>query len=347
MAKLLASIFPNQDIPPSTTEGLPFWIFWLMLCVILLLLAVIFLRDKDLRKKLNLFFMGFKKKIKKIRLQQMLKRERQKIKKTLFELGRKAWSQNIKVPSSESISKKILSLEDQIGELEEEKKESISKIEELNKDFERFKKKQEENEEEIKNKTAPKLQDIQDIQRKEKEIESEITQKHFVMEEAAKKITLSKKELFELENNTEMNKEEKNSKTKNLEDNIKEWQEKKNNTDSQIKELVKEKTSLEDKAKQLTKEIDKQNQKIKDSEAHGKQEAKKFQKEIKEWEKTRDKKAEMIKSLEEEKIPFFKSLGRLANEDRLKDEMLSLYYSKIDRSEKRIKNLEKQIEEET
>jgi len=55
----------------------------------------------------------------------------------------------------------------------------------------------------------------------------------------------------------------------------------------------------------------------------------------------------MIKSLEEEKIPFFKSLGRLANEDRLKDEMLSLYYSKIDRSEKRIKNLEKQIEEET
>jgi len=347
MAKLLASIFPNQEIPPSTTEGLPFWIFWFMLCIILLLLAFIFLRDKDLRKKLNMFFMGFKKKIKKIRLQQMLKREQQKIKNTLLELGRKAWSQNIKVPSSESLSKKILSLEDQIGELEEEKNESISKIEELNKDFESFKKNQEKSEEEVKNKIAPKRQDIQDIQRKEKEIESDITQKHFVMEETAKKITLSKKELLELENNTETNKEEKKSKITDLEDTLKEWQEKKNSTDAQIKNLVKEKTGLEEKAKQLTKEIDKLNQKIKDTEAHGKQETKKFQKEIREWEKTRDKKMEKIKSLEEEKIPFFKSLGKLANKDRLKNEMLTLYYSKIDRSEKRIKNLEKQIEEET
>ncbi len=347
MAKFLASIFPNQEIPPETAEGLPIWIFWLMLCVILLLLAFIFLRDKDLRRKLNLFFMGFKKKIKKIRLQQMLKREQQKIEHNLLELGRTAWSQNIKVPSSESLSKQILGLEDQIGELGEEKKESISKIEALNKDLERFKKKQDENEQELKNKIEPKLQNIQDIRIKEKEIESEITQKHFIIEETAKKITQSKKELLELENNAEMNKEEKKSKTKNLEDNIKEWQEKKNSTDAQIKKLVNEKTDMEKKTRQLSMEGDNLNQKIKDIEAQGKQETKKFQKEIREWEKARDKKAEKIKSLEEEKNPFFKSLGRLANEDRLKNEMISLYYSKIDRSEKRIKNLEKQIEEET
>jgi len=347
MAKLLTTIFPNQGIPPEAAEGLPFWIFWLMLCVILLLFAFIFLRDKDLRKKLNLFFMGFKKKIKKIRLQQILKREQQKIENTLLELGRTAWSQNIKVPSSESLSKQILSLEEQIGELREEKKESISKIVELNKDFERFKKKQDENEQEVKKKIAPKLQDIQDIRGKEKEIESKITQKHFVIEETAKKITQSKKELLELENNAEMNEEEKKSKTKNLEDNIKEWQEKKNSSDAQIKNLVREKTDMEKKAKQLSMECDKLNQKIKDIEAHGKQEARKFKKEIQEWEKTRDKKIEKIKGLEEEKNPFFKILGRLANKDRLKNEMLSLYYSKIDRSAKRIKNLEKQIEEET
>jgi chromosome segregation ATPase len=347
MAKLLASIFPNQEIPPETAEGLPFWLFWFMLCVILLLLAFIFLRDKDLRKKLNMFFMGFKKKIKKIRLQQMLKREQQKIKNILLELGRTAWSQNIKVPSSGSLSKQILRLEEQIGELGEEKKESISKIEELNKDFEKFKKNQDRNEQEIKNKITPVLQDIQGIKRKEKDMESEVTQKHFVIEETAKKITLSKKELIELENNAEMDKEEKKSKTKTHEDSIKEWQEKKNSTDAQIKDLVKEKTGLEGKARQLSIEIDELNQKTKDLEAHRKQETKKFQKEIREWEKTKDKKAEKIKSLEEEKNPFFKSLGRLANDNRLKNEMLSLYYSKIDRSEKRIKNLEKQIKEET
>ena len=183
----------------------------------------------------NQHFQNFKKRLKGLPFKVALlsrfqsQREQQKIENTLLELGRTAWSQNIKVPSSESLSKQILSLEEQIGELREEKKESISKIVELNKDFERFKKKQDENEQEVKKKIAPKLQDIQDIRGKEKEIESKITQKHFVIEETAKKITQSKKELLELENNAEMNEEEKKSKTKNLEDNIKEWQEKKKN----------------------------------------------------------------------------------------------------------------------
>ena len=37
-----------QDASSVAREGLPYWIFYLLLCLILLLLAFIFLRDKDL-----------------------------------------------------------------------------------------------------------------------------------------------------------------------------------------------------------------------------------------------------------------------------------------------------------
>ncbi|MFW6132157.1 MAG: hypothetical protein ACOC5F_06145, partial [Candidatus Aminicenantaceae bacterium] len=67
MRLFLEKVFSSQPPPETLKEGLPFWIFWLLLCVILLLTAFIFLRDKDLRKRLNNFF--FNTKIKLIKLQ--------------------------------------------------------------------------------------------------------------------------------------------------------------------------------------------------------------------------------------------------------------------------------------
>ncbi len=43
---LLRSIGAVTD---PAREGLPYWAFWLLLCIIILLLFFIFLRDKDLR----------------------------------------------------------------------------------------------------------------------------------------------------------------------------------------------------------------------------------------------------------------------------------------------------------
>jgi predicted PurR-regulated permease PerM len=69
MKELLSSLFSSQVPPPGAREGLPYWIFYTLLCIILLLVTFIFLRDKDLRQRLNSFFFSAKRQLIKLRLQ--------------------------------------------------------------------------------------------------------------------------------------------------------------------------------------------------------------------------------------------------------------------------------------
>ncbi len=80
-----------QQASSIEREGLPFWILWLLLCVILLLLAFIFLRDRELRQRLNEFLSGAKRRMKRAQLQIRLNREKRKKGELLKELGRNAW----------------------------------------------------------------------------------------------------------------------------------------------------------------------------------------------------------------------------------------------------------------
>jgi len=68
-----------------------------------------------------------------------------------------------------------------------------------------------------------------------------------------------------------------------------------------------------------------------------------FHNELKEWEKDRDKAHNLIIDIEKKILPLLRELGELFNKSRIKAEDLSLLYSQIDRSDKRIKTLEKQI----
>jgi len=84
-----------QDMPPIPREGLPFWIFWFMLCVIVLLLAFIFLRDKELRERVNEFLSGAKKRMKRAQLQFKVNREQRRKDDLRKDLGERAWSVRI------------------------------------------------------------------------------------------------------------------------------------------------------------------------------------------------------------------------------------------------------------
>jgi hypothetical protein len=77
------------DSNPSA--GLPYWIFWFLVCVILLLLIFIFLRDRNLRRKLNEFFFGARKQFAKLRLQVRIRLEEKKKTQVLKELGEEIW----------------------------------------------------------------------------------------------------------------------------------------------------------------------------------------------------------------------------------------------------------------
>lgn len=85
----------TQDAPAVVREGLPFWIFYFLVSLIVLLLLVIFLRDKDLRRRLSLGLDGAKRRVLRKRLQLRLDREKRRKKDLFRELGRTIWGGGI------------------------------------------------------------------------------------------------------------------------------------------------------------------------------------------------------------------------------------------------------------
>lgn len=92
-----------QAMPSLQKEGLPYWIFWGMLLVILLILLFIFLRNRKLRLRLSLFFAGARRRSVLLRLRYLLKKERQKREAALRKLGEKAWDSDTPVEGAASV----------------------------------------------------------------------------------------------------------------------------------------------------------------------------------------------------------------------------------------------------
>ncbi len=139
---LLASSL--QSLPDPAREGLPYWIFWLLLSIILLLLFFIFLRDKDLRRRLSAFLSGAKRTMLRLRLQAKLRKERDKKSELWKELGRKAWSEDIQVEGTAEVCRRLKVLEEEKSARQMEWHEIYSQIEALGKRHEDVRKSQHE-----------------------------------------------------------------------------------------------------------------------------------------------------------------------------------------------------------
>ena len=128
MKEFFASLFFSQPPSPSSREGLPFWIFWFLLFIILLLVIFIFLRDKDLRQRLNDFMFKTKKKIKKLRLQARLNRERREKAELLRDMGKKIWQDSIFPEKEEKMRDELNKLEERRSTLAKEMENTSARI---------------------------------------------------------------------------------------------------------------------------------------------------------------------------------------------------------------------------
>lgn len=99
-----------QAMPSLQKDGLPYWIFWLMLLIIVLLLLFIFLRDKHLRLRLSSFLAGARRRSVLLQLKFRLKRERLKKGNILRLLGEKAWDADIRIEGAENIRASLAAL---------------------------------------------------------------------------------------------------------------------------------------------------------------------------------------------------------------------------------------------
>ncbi|MCX6565861.1 MAG: hypothetical protein NTW38_05480 [Candidatus Aminicenantes bacterium] len=85
----------SQATAASLHEGLPYWIFWFLLSLIVLLLLFILLRDKDLRRRLSLALAGANRRMQKKRLQLRLSREKRRKIILCRGIGRTVWGGKI------------------------------------------------------------------------------------------------------------------------------------------------------------------------------------------------------------------------------------------------------------
>jgi len=349
MKNFLASVFTTQNLTEGSREGLPYWIFWLLLCIIILLLAFIFLRNKDMRRRLDSFFFGIKKNLIKIRLHSILKRENRKQDNFIQEIGQKCWEEGIEISTGEAVLSKLASMEETLSAKRSEQKESEKNIQDLKKNLEKIQKKHDINQTQLETDKNSINQRLIKIRGKDNEISLQIIQHQKSRESTVKKINDTNKKVYEIKNNkdistekTKAEKEESTIKIKCLAKDIKE-------IDQAINEMIKKKTKLEKEAEKQKDKKSEYNQQIKSINEKNKHETRRFHKEVKEWEKTRYKVTEKILEIDKNKKPLYQNLGRLVNDKRIDHKELAILYSKIDRSynreniiKKQIKNIDKQ-----
>lgn len=342
MREFLTGLFQTQNIPEGSREGLPYWIFWLLLLVIMLLLTFIFLRDKDLRRRLDSFFSGLRKRLIKLRLQSILKKEKQKQDGFITDLGQTSRDHKLSTNGGEEINTQLGEIENKLSDLKKNHREHSEKIQDLNHELDEFRRTQEKQIQRIQSEKIPFQENLDRSREEEKDIATEVSRLHNLREVTMKELNLKRKSAASREAGAEAGMEtieEEAASLKKMEKTLAK-------TDEKIEKLVRKKTGLEKTSEKDREKIDAIEKKIKRLNEETRNESKVLQKEIKEWEKNLAKLLERIKALESEKIPLFKSLGRLLDEHRDPHPNLAPIYSKIDRTRRRIKDIEKQIQEQ-
>lgn len=112
-------------------EGLPFWLFYLLLSIILLLLFTNFLQNKELRQKISYTLAGPRRKFNRLRLQVRLRKEEEKKAELFRELGKLILERFPNFPEIEDIATEIRSLEEESQKLQALWHEVYRKLENL------------------------------------------------------------------------------------------------------------------------------------------------------------------------------------------------------------------------
>jgi len=344
MKSSISSFFRFQTPPPGSQEGLPYWTLWFFLCIILLLLAFIFLRDKDLRQRLNRFLFGAKKKLIRLRLQARLKMAKRKKNELHRELGQKVWDERLDVQGAEKISTILAKLMESKASLLDELVETEIKASKLKKSFD-------ENivTGEIKisgQKTELKIHNerFTSAKNRTKATRSLAAQKKKEAEKVTKNIHLLEKEHLNLEKTSPPD-EEKQKSIDRLTKQIEEAKDARKDIDASLVELRKQLIIDEEKEKSLNEKNQEEGKLTKKFEDENKKEMDELKKEINEWERNKVRVQEKIEKIEKRTIPLFENLGILADHTRIEQKTLLLNYSQIDRNKKRISDIEQQFKD--
>jgi len=343
--KDILSLFSIQTPQSGTEGGLPYWIFWFLLSIILLLIIFIFLRDKKMRQRLNQFLFRTKQKLVRLRLQKSLNNEKRKIPDFFHDMGKTASEKKIRLAGDDKLVKNINGLEKKKANWEKEIQTINSKIDELKVNFEKAA--LELDTEKAGYEDGKKQPVIENNRIKEElsEKESIVRTFHKNLKKIEKELISAEKSLEELSNNGKKGVEEKIVKEKELNNTIKKLKDRKNTIDKKLPGTQQKIEKLTEQHIETQNKILEFNDKIKNVVERKKQKSQQYYKEVRELEKDREKNQDHIKDIDNQISPLFQELGELIDKSRIDNKDLSLLYNQVDRANKRISDLKKQIKD--
>lgn len=327
----------------SPADGLPFWLFYVLVCAILLLLAFIFLRNRDLRFKMNMFFSGARRRMQAARLKTKIKREKEKRRLLFIEVGKKAWLEHLEVKGTEQEYRALAGLEDKLAGLQKEWQESFARLENLNRrreteahDFliklEDLYKEQTPLKEQIKDVRNRRKELVQAIRGAEKEMQAERARAGLRGEEL--KNEDHQPELFPGHYDHDQDKQARPALPEHLA-----------GMESSVIELRERRAGMERSLAGLKTALASVNENIQKVETERRQALNNTDKEIQDATQVKESIQKTILLTRRRLEPFWEAVGKALENNRLPREDLYIYYIQFDEMERKLRELKEELEE--
>ncbi len=146
---------------------LPVWLFWLMVVVIVLLAALILVRDKGIRGGIAGMFGWVRRKIRIAKIKSQIQKENQKKEELIKKLGKTAWDNGVSAPSIES------QLEE-TRKLAAEEAEALQKLKALDADIQKGRQEWEADKKQADERIAGLESELKPLEDQHKELEKEL-----------------------------------------------------------------------------------------------------------------------------------------------------------------------------
>ena len=343
---VLLSIIELQATPEGQIS-LPVWLFWTLIGLIGLFIILLMVRDKKLRTGIKNLFVGAKMRMRRSRIQKKIKTEVKNKEKVLNELGKKAWEIGLESEAAASINKEITELEEQKKEFLKEAESVGGEIDGLQKNISAFIEEQNQKiqaQEETKKPHVERLAQLQDSLKKGQADLSHVDKE---LKSAEKEKQSSEKEVAKIEADDKLSDEMKESKIQELKAKVFDMEKKKEELDAKRPSLEEQRAESQkqiDKEQNIVKELDQKMKSLRDEE---REKQKEVEKEIKKWQKKKDELQGKIENLDKAKAPLLFTLGKTLDEKREDHADLNPLYTQIDSINQLIDELEAKLAELT
>lgn len=301
-----------QETPDITKEGLPFWILWFLLLIILILMMFIFLRDKDLRRRISSFLSGARRRMARLRLQVKLRKEKEKKVSLWKELGKTAWHEDIRAACVEAEFEKLAGIEEEIGRLQKTWHDVYSRIEALGREHEASIRSFRARVEELEKDRRPHDEELKALLSKRSEVRE-------ALEAALRELGIEEGQV------------------KAADKEIRPFNER-------IPRLEKERRHLDLRIEKVEARVQAVNHRVREAGDEQRELIRTQEKEIREWQKNKERLQDRIVENKRLMEPLFESAGRALDEARVENEELAVVYFQIDIVNKAVAEYESRIE---